>query len=110
MWAVAVQVPDSCAPGARAAKDVWAAQQERAEPPGHTPCLHYTARRHRAGYAALCDSLTAQLQQHSTAAATHAATLAQLDALATAAACMLAAAQSATFDSADDVGAWPLVL
>lgn len=99
-----MQVPDTCAPGPRAAKDVWAALQDRAEPLSHTPSLHHIVRRHSGELAALSDALAAQLRQHGAPPTTHAAMLSQLEALAVAAACMLAVAQSATFDGAGECG------
>lgn len=99
-----MQVPDACAPGPRAAKDVWAALQDRAEPLSHKPPLRYVVQRHAGELLALSDALTAQLRQHSAPPTTHAAMLSQLEALAVAAACMLAAAQSATFDGAGELG------
>eukprot|EP00892_Ulva_mutabilis_P002521 jgi/Ulvmu1/1226/UM109_0024.1 len=100
--AVDALVPDSCTPGQRAAKDAWAMQQHRAEPLSHPPHLAAVLHAHCGAYAALADALAGQLRQHREAPATHAGMLAQLESLAVAAACMLAAARSAAFEAPHD--------
>ena len=83
--------------------------QHRAEPLSRTPTLADVTQRHRGGVAALAATLAAQLRQHSAPQATHVGMLAQLETLAVAAACMLAAAQTHTFDRPVDDGTPPLL-